>query len=147
MVDKPKINLKTKAVDYLSRREHSRLELSRKLAKFSVDEAEINKVLDDLQLGNWQSDERFAQAYAHKNSAKHGLVRIIHDLRQHGISESCIQDIRDSMGESEYNRAYLVWQKKFDQVTDNPKEYAKQYRFMLSRGFTNDTIRKILAGK
>lgn len=141
------ISLKSRAVAYLSRREHSRLELQRKLAKFSDDVDEINKVLDELAAGNWQSDARYAYAYANRNSSKHGMLRILNDLRSQGINESCINDIRNNLEDSEYQRALSVWQRKFDQIADDPKQYAKQYRFMLGRGFSNNCIHKILSGK
>lgn len=139
------ISLKARAVNFLSRREHSRLELQRKLARYTDDDDEISSVLDELQSGNWQSDSRYAHAYANRNSVKHGLVRIINDLRMQGIDESCLDEIRANLANTEFQRAIAVWEKKFDQTPANAKEYAKQYRFMLSRGFSNDCIRKILA--
>lgn len=141
------ISLKARAVDFLSRREHSRLELQTKLARYSDDIDEINIALDELQKDNWQSDTRYAFAYANKNSSKHGVMRILNDLRHQGINEVCINEIRDSLSDSEYQRALLVWQKKFGSIAENPKAYAKQYRFMLGRGFSNDCINKILSGK
>lgn len=141
------ISLQARAVDFLSRREHSRLELQSKLSRYSDDIDEINAVLDAMANGNWQSDTRYAFAYANKNSSKHGMLRVINDLRQQGINESCLNEIRESLIDTEYQRALLVWQKKFTTIAGTPKEYAKQYRFMLGRGFSNDCIKKILAGK
>lgn len=140
-------SLKSRAVAYLSRREHSRLELKRKLAKFTDDENEIEAVLDSLQEGNWQSDERYAFAYAQRNSIKHGINRIINDLRQQGIADKYLNDIAAEFSDSEYQRALNVWQKKFNTKASDQREYAKQFRFMASRGFSADYIHSILAGK
>jgi regulatory protein len=46
--------------------------------------------------------------------------------------------------ETEPDRALEVWQKKFGHAPANAKEFARQYRFMASRGFSTDCIRRIL---
>lgn len=140
-------SLKARAVSYLSRREHSRLELKRKLGKFSTDEAAIEETLDYLQAGNWQSDERYAYAYANRNSVKHGINRILNDLRSHGIDDKYLNAIANEYSGSEYDRALEVWQKKFNTVAADQREYAKQFRFMSTRGFSGECIRKVLAAK
>lgn len=140
-------SLKARAVTYLSRREHSRLELKRKLSKFSTDNNAIEEALDYLQQGNWQSDERYANAYATRNAVKHGVSRILNDLRQQGISESCLNSIAAQLADTEYQRALAVWQKKFNTKAQDQRDYAKQYRFMAGRGFTADCIHKVLAAK
>src|SRR5690606_7790419 len=66
--------LKARAIAYLSRREHSRLELQRKLAAYSDDAAQIEAVLDELKAQHWQSDERYAEANARRQETLHGTA-------------------------------------------------------------------------
>ncbi len=145
--NKSEPSLKSRAVAFLSRREHSRLELQKKLSRYSEDINEINATLDDLQAGNWQSDARYAHAYARCHAEKHGLMRILNHLRQQDINESILTEIQTNFRQSEFSRTLAVWEKRFGVLPENQKEYAKQYRFLLARGFPNEIIRKILSGK
>ena len=65
-------SLKMRAVGYLSRREHARAELARKLAPHAEDPAEIEAVLDALEKEGWLSTERFAQSLVHRRASRQG---------------------------------------------------------------------------
>jgi regulatory protein len=39
-----------------------------------------------------------------------------------------------------------VWRKKFDKPATDPKDRAKQARFLLTRGFHSEVVRKIIQG-
>src|SRR3546814_16596405 len=66
-------SLKARAVGFLSRREHSRLELERKLAPYAADAAELERVLDQLEREQWLSNQRFAQALVNRRAQRQGL--------------------------------------------------------------------------
>jgi len=152
-------SLKSRAVALLSRREYSRLTLARKLQAHSDDEAEVSRLLDDLTREGWLSDARFAQSVVHRRARTHGASRVAHDLRQSGIAEDAVATIRQTLRESEYDRAWEVWRKKFGSATPSVPErqvsaesrdaarqvYARQARFLASRGFGHDVIRQVLA--
>ncbi|MFV0283954.1 MAG: recombination regulator RecX [Castellaniella sp.] len=140
-------SLKARAVAYLSRREHSRLELRRKLSAWSDDPAAIEAVLDDLAREHWQSDQRYAQVYADRTSARQGAQRILGALRQQGLTDEQLDDVRDALRATEAQRAHAVWSRKFGQPPADPREYARQYRFMAGRGFSADCIRRLLDGQ
>ncbi|MBR2250984.1 MAG: RecX family transcriptional regulator [Neisseriaceae bacterium] len=55
-------DLYNKALNYLARREYSRLELQCKLAPYSDNQDDITAVLDRLSERNLQSDERFSES-------------------------------------------------------------------------------------
>jgi regulatory protein len=137
-------SLKARAVAYLSRREHSRQELRRKLSAWCDDPAAVEAVLDDLAREHWQSDQRYAQAYAHRAAARQGAQRILGALRQQGLADDQLDDLRDSLNATEADRARAVWARKFGQPPADPREYARQYRFMAGRGFSADCIRRLL---
>ncbi len=138
------LSLKARAVAYLSRREHSRRELRRKLSAWCDDPAAIEAVLDDLVREHWQSDQRYAQAYAHRVAARQGTQRILGALRQQGLADEQLADLKDGLRASEAERAHVVWHRKFGQPPADPREYARQYRFMAGRGFSVDCIRRLL---
>lgn len=137
-------SLKARAIDFLSRREHSRLELSRKLQRHSQDLDEIAAVLDELQQKNWQSDQRYAQSLINRKAHKLGVLRVLQELRQNGVNDEHIDSVREQLKDTEYERALEVWERKFNFAPPDQKAYAKQYRFMVSRGFSPSLLRRIL---
>ncbi|MCC2595376.1 recombination regulator RecX [Pusillimonas sp. MFBS29] len=137
-------SLKARAIGYLSRREHSRQELARKLAPFSEDAHDIELLLDQLERENWLSNERFAHSLLNRRASRQGTSRILNELRQHGVSEAAIADAGQQLHATEFERARAVWEKKFGQPPSNPREYARQYRFLASRGFAAESLRRIL---
>ena len=138
-------SLKARAVDLLSRREHSRLELARKLARYAEDATEVDAVLSDLESQGLLSNDRFANSLVHRRAGKLGTSRIVQELRQHGVSAEQVAELRGSLRESEESRARAVWQKRYGKAPADAAERAKQMRFLAARGFGTDTIRKIMS--
>jgi len=132
-------------VGYLSRREHSRLELGRKLARFG-EEDEVRAVLDSLEKEGWLSTQRYAQSVVHRLAAKQGTLRIMYELRQHGVADTQIAELRDTLEATELARARDVWRKRFGTLPADASQRAKQVRFLMSRGFGQATIRQVLRG-
>ncbi|AUT47156.1 recombination regulator RecX [Achromobacter sp. AONIH1] len=139
-------SLKMRAVGYLSRREHARAELARKLAPHAEDPAEIEAVLDALEKEGWLSTERFAQSLVHRRASRQGAARIVQELRQHGVDDGQVAELRDQLRSTEHERALEVWRKRFGEKPADRAAYAKQARFLASRGFAQDVIRRILGG-
>jgi len=137
-------SLKMRAVGYLSRREHAREELARKLAAYADDADEVEAVLDALEKEGWLSTERFAQSLVHRRASRQGAARIVQELRQHGVDDNQVAELRDQLRATEYDRALEVWKKRFDVKPADRAAYAKQARFLASRGFAHDVIRRIL---
>lgn len=140
-----KLTLKARAIGLLSRREHSRSELRRKLAAHCEDPAELEPLLDDLQRGNWLSQERFAESLVHRRAPRHGVRRIVQELRQHQLPAETIAELEDKLRDTEIERARAVWSKRFSAAPPDAKEYARQMRYMATRGFTSDSLRRVLA--
>ncbi|WP_417250993.1 recombination regulator RecX [Castellaniella sp.] len=144
---RPALSLKARAIGYLSRREHSRLELQRKLSAYSDDPTEIQAVLDELEHQHWQSDARYARAYAHRTAARQGARRIMGALRQQGLSDTQLADIQENLQATEPQRAQEVWQRKFGALPADARDYARQYRFLAGRGFSSGVISRLLSGR
>lgn len=139
-------SLRSRALDFLARREHSRAELQRKLASHTEDPQELSDLLDDLNQRGWLSDARFAEALVHDKQAKFGTSRLAYELRERGVEESIIRDQLAELKDSELERARQVWQSKFGAFPEDAKARAKQMRFLQSRGFSFEIIGKVMRG-
>lgn len=137
-------SLKIRALDYLARREHSRLELEKKLTPYAPTLEELSLVLDSLEQCGLLSAGRMVEHVVHVRRSKFGSRRIVHELQQKGIDEELIAVALPHLKETELETARTVWRKKFGAIPTNAKERAKQIRFLMSRGFTSEIIRQVL---
>ena len=136
--------LKARALRLLSGREHSRAELTRKLAN-SGDSDSIEALLDRLEELDLLSDARFAQSYIRSRQARLGSQRLRLELKQKGIADHLIEAaMQDSATSDDEARARAVWQKKFGTSPTGARDWAKQARFLQGRGFAADIIHRIL---
>jgi SOS response regulatory protein OraA/RecX len=138
------LSLRGRALGYLSRREHSRAELSRKLTPHLAEGDSLDTLLDALEREGWLSNERFVESVVHRRGARLGTSRIVNELKRNGIDESLIQDAGATLKETELTRAREVWSKKYGEPPTTPAERAKQARFLATRGFTSGVIMKVL---
>jgi regulatory protein len=140
------LSLRARAVGLLSRREHSRVELSRKLSTHAQSPEELSALLDALAKEGWQSDQRFVQGFVHRKAGQQGLAKIAQELTQQGIEATQVAQVRLELKDSELERAQSVWQKKFSVSgpPQNTTEYARQGRFLASRGFSHEVIHRVL---
>lgn len=143
---KPQLSLKGRALRYLSMREHSRLELARKLARYAQEGDDIDAVLDTLEAAKLLSETRFAESLVHRRAARFGNQRILTELQSHRLDEESLAGIRERLAGDEAARARAVWQRKFGTAPADAAERAKQMRFLQQRGFSHDAIRAALRG-
>lgn len=143
-------SLLSRAIALLARRDHSRAELSRKLARYvsdADDAAEIDRVLEELARNGLLSDERFASAVARSRSQRFGNARIRYDLRRFGVADELSVAALARLTGSEAARAGEVRSKRFAGLPASAAERAKQARFLQSRGFSLDSIYQVLRGR
>ena len=140
---KLQLSLKARALRYLSAREHSRLELGRKLARYAQEGDDIEALLDTLQAAKYLSEERFSESLINRRAGRFGNSRILSELKSHGIDPGSIDGVQSSLAD-ESARAMEVWQRKFGHLPVNTNERAKQMRFLMQRGFSQGTIRQVL---
>jgi len=152
------LSLKGRALMWLSQREHSRSELRRKLlARLRAEAAagagpldasdaaaQVDALLDWLEVNLYLSEARFAESRVHARAARFGTLRIAQELSRHGVAleGEALQQLRDS----ELPRARAVWARKFGVPAGSPAERAKQMRFLAGRGFSGDVIRRVVQG-
>jgi regulatory protein len=160
-------SLKARALRLLSVREYSRKGLAAKLKEsaarmlkfnpleenFEVSESEtplevqIEGVLDDFEARGWLSDQRFAEALVRRRSERFGTRKIQDELQQAGVDSTQTADLLRDLKETEYQRAYELWSRKFGVIAQEQKERARQYRFLASKGFSSGVVSKVVAGR
>ena len=101
-------------------------------------------MLDALEKEGWLSTERFAHSLVHRRASRQGAARIVQELRQHGVAEDQVAQLRDDLRASEYQRAQEVWRKRYGAKPADRAECAKQARFLAGRGFAHEVIRRLL---
>lgn len=136
--------LRERAMRLLARREHSRAELARKLGQAGFDACDIQPLLDEFEEKRWLSDRRFAESYVADHRARAGAVKLAFDLRQRGVADDIIEAVLSDNRDSELERAQAVWQKKFGSAPADMTEKARQMRFLQSRGFGAEVIRRVI---
>ncbi len=130
----------------LARREHTRRELTRKLAPFSENAAEIPGLLDDFERRGWLSEERVVEQVLVSRRRRFGAQRIVHELREKGVSNALLANAREKLQQSELDTARDLWRRKFKVAPADARERARQMRFLQGRGFGVDVIRKVVSG-
>ena len=106
--------------------------------------AEVDEVLDWLQAQRYQSDERFIESRLNSRAPRLGLSRIRQELSRHGV-ELDSETVR-TLRQNEVQRAREVWRKRFGQPPADPRERARQMRFLAARGFSGEVVRQVLGG-
>ncbi len=166
------LSLKGRALRHLSRREHSRAELERKLAPFAQEQLleqakegaewsadgatedppsaaqHIAAALDDLTAKGLLSDQRTAESMINGQARRLGVHRLKQNMKAKGLRGELIaaaleQAHAQGLG-SELERARGLWQRRFGEPAPDPAGRAKQMRFLAGRGFGGDVIRRVI---
>ncbi len=147
MTDKPERSIRNSALDILARREHTRLELSRKLKAKDFSDEEIEDQLDTLKQEGLQSDERYTESYVNmRRNRGYGPLKIKQELQQRGVAGELVELFVEFNDNAWLETACQAYEKKFAaKPLDTANERAKRMRFLQSRGFTGDIIQKTFA--
>jgi SOS response regulatory protein OraA/RecX len=143
---RPQLSLRGRALGYLSRREHSRAELSRKLMPHAGEADSLETLLDTLEQEGWLSNARFVESVVHRRGGRLGASRIVNELKRHAVGDALIQETGAELSKTDLARAREVWERKYGEPPGSPAERAKQARFLAARGFSSGTIMKVLKG-
>ena len=139
-------SLKARALRLLALREHSRLELERKLREHESQPGELAAALDALQAKGFINDERVADSVLHRRASKLGTARVKAELQAKGLDATVVQAAVEELRATELQRAQTVWEKKFGRPAADAAERARQMRFLSARGFTGDAVRRVVSG-
>ena len=130
-----------KALDIISRREHSQKELTGKLLnKFSEEEI-VNSVINNLVEKNLLNDTRYSEAYVVSRKRKgFGPKKIMYELIARGVIENIAYDAIENEGGWK-DAALKVFNKKLKKgKAMDFKELNKQKTFLQNRGFSFEEI-------
>jgi regulatory protein len=139
-------SLKGRALRLLSQREHSRAELERKLAPHEEEPGELAKALDELQARDFINDGRAIESLIHRRSGKLGSARVKQELAAKGLSGEAVAAALAQLKDTELERAREVWRKKFGSPPQDAQERSKQIRFLITRGFAAEMVRRVVQG-
>lgn len=134
--------LRARALALLARREHSAKELQRKLLPHVQENDDLDALLQDFINRGWISDARFAELVINAKQKRYGSLKLAHELREKGVADELIAQATNQVDDVE--NAKVVWQKKYGVTPASREEWAKQARFLQSRGFDFDVIKKVL---
>ena len=139
------ISLRQRAIEALSRREFSRLELQRKLTPFCEDEGELGRLLDALEKDKLLSNQRFAESLTHRRADKYGMRRLRAEFSQHGLSAEITERQLVQLKATELDRCELVWAKKYGGIVpEDAHQRARHMRFLAGRGFDAETVSAVM---
>jgi regulatory protein len=136
-----KLSLKGRALRYLSMREHSRVELFRKLSSYAEDGDDVDAILDWLEVNNFLSAERFSDSLINRRSGRFGNHRILAELQSHNVNALEMSRIKSELAESEVSRAIEVLHRKFPRPPADQNERVKQSRFCNREVFPADQFK------
>jgi regulatory protein len=137
-------SLRSRALSYLARREHSRMELERKLAPYVAEGEDLGAVLDELAAKSWLSDTRFAEQSIRSKARRFGPRKLVHDLRAKGVDDESIAAGLRAAGIDGVASIEAVWKSRFRAVPADEREKMRQVRFLQGRGFPVDEAFRFL---
>ena len=114
-------------------------------ANASAARATVEALLDWLELHQYLSPGRFVEARVHARAARFGNLRIRSELKQHALALPA--EVAQALADTELDRATQLCERKFGApgaAPAPPAVRAKQARFLAGRGFSPDTIRRVL---
>ena len=146
------LSVKGRALRYLAQREHSRAELERKLARHVEDgpntsaAEQIAKALDELSAHGLISEARVAESVLTSQASRFGARRLRQTLQAKGLAPALVAATVQQARGTELERARELWRRRFGGPPADAAERARQMRFLASRGFEGDVIRRVVRG-
>jgi regulatory protein len=141
------LSLKGRALKYLAAREHSRIELRRKLMPHAESAEQLDALLDDLEGKGLLSVQRFAESVVHRKAARYGAARVQAELAQHQLPAELTRELTQALRETELERAHALWARRYGEIPESPEDRARQMRFLAGRGFSPEVIRRVVRGE
>ncbi|KAF1019463.1 MAG: Regulatory protein RecX [Pseudomonas sp.] len=136
-------------MDLLARREHGRVELTRKLRQRGAEPEMIEAALDRLTEEGLLSESRYLESFvSYRARSGYGPARIREELGQRGLQRSDIELALRECGINWQVQLEDTWRRKFaGQLPVDARERAKQGRFLAYRGFSMEMINRLLSGR
>lgn len=135
------------AMDLLARREHGRVELSRKLQRKGAPAELIESALDRLADEGLLNEGRYLDAYvASRARAGYGPLRIREELAQRGLLKAQVEEALQACAVDWSEALQELWRRRFGVLPGDVREKARQGRFLAYRGYSMEQISRVLRG-
>lgn len=133
------------ALKILSIRDFSVNDLKNKLRTKNYSEYTIKGVTQKLESYDLLNDEKYANKLVNDSLEfkKNGINKIKYSLKSHGIGNNIIDNIKID-NKKEYKNAYDIALKKYKLIKGKGNEKGKLYRYLSSKGYEYDTIKKVI---
>lgn len=130
----------------LATREHSRLELERKLAARGHELGSIAAVLDGLTGQGALDESRMVEVYVAERARKgFGPLRIRAELRDKGLSDTAIDPHLDAMNDEWPTLLAQAHDRRFGPAPPTDRaDFGRRGRFLEQRGFPPELIHRLL---
>jgi regulatory protein len=138
------VELRARALRLLARREHSPLELERKLRPHAESPEALANLISGLKGKNQLSEARYAEERVRWLARKYGAAKIRHDLKSKGVDPSIVERISPA---DDLQRAAEILNRKFRAPAATREERARRMRFLQSRGFSSEIIFSLLSAR
>jgi regulatory protein len=142
----PDVEIADRARRLLATREHSRLELTRKLRARGFDDAGIAQALDRLIAEGALDESRMVEQYVAERAAKgFGPLRIRSELYEKGLPDTLVDPHLDAIRDDWVAYMAEIYDRRFgSEPPPDHAEYARRGRFLEQRGFPPEMIRRFL---
>ena len=137
------------AMDLLARREHGRVELTRKLRQRGALPEMIDTALDRLTEEGLLSESRYLESFvSYRSRSGYGPLRIREELSQRGLQRTDIELALRESGINWQEQLEDTWRRKFSgHLPIDARERAKQGRFLSYRGYSMEMISRLFSSR
>lgn len=136
-----------RALGLLVRREHSRVELTRKLVQRGIEAADAEAAVERLSQAGWQDEERFAHGLVRSRAqAGYGPLHIRAELGTHRLPDELIGQALDAYDGDWAENARALVQRRFGGQLADPGKRRKAADLLARRGFGGAIAAVVLRG-
>ncbi|MGN0346003.1 MAG: regulatory protein RecX [Lachnospiraceae bacterium] len=134
----------------LEKKDYTEQQLRQKLYEGGYPESAIDAAIVSMKEYNYINDARFANRYIQFQIGKKTKLQLTQELIHKGIQKELIatafQDLEEegTIGDEMELALKLLEKRRYSYDASDTKEYAKQYNFLLRKGFSVSTIQKAL---
>jgi regulatory protein len=147
-----KYQVKQSALNYISRRHHSKSEIRVKLKQKKFDPIHIEQVLSELEQHSYIDDAAFARIFTDERvkTKNWGKNKVKAELIKRGVPSKIIEEIiREKFSDhSELEAGFELAQRKFKVLSKrnlgHKKIQVSIYSFLVSRGYDYDSCKQIV---
>lgn len=131
-----------KAIDLISRREHSRKEIITKLSQRGYGDV-ADETADKLEERGYLDDERFAEMYAKELKLRRGFGkrRISQELYIKGIDRDIISEVLEGLEENPEEEILDIIERKYPRCLEDEKIKNRAFNALVRLGYNSYDIR------